>query len=229
MKRGMWGAFLLSGVSISIMLAGGSAATALQTDPRANLGSSPRTGKLETPGPRPDIFAFEPNDSKGRMPVLACGKGQVLDLSIGTAGWVLKLPDGSFAQIVPLSSSSWPLLTGAAWHGPPNGAAGSYPVGYYHYGLKVMIEPCKSLPPVLDVKYMSDNQATLIFDGTIVQQQGGTPYYGFLPGGLTSYQQVLPTSLSGTHTIIVRVENRSGANKPYATPTGVSARISLSR
>jgi hypothetical protein len=139
------------------------------------------------------------------------------------------MPDGSFSPIAPVSSPSWPLLTGAAWYGPPGGGTSSFPVGYYTYSLKVMIERCKAPNAVIDIKYMADNQAVLMQGGTVVQQQGGTPYYGFLPGALTTYHQVLPATVSGIHTITVRVENRSGPNKPYSTPTGVSARIILSR
>lgn len=221
-------ALLLSGASISAALAGAAPASG-QGSPNPVKGSV-RADILESAGPRPDIAAVElDNPGNPRMPTLACRKGQSLDLSIGTPGWKLQMPDGSFSPIVPVSSASWPSLTGAAWHGPPGGGTGSFPVGYYTYSLQVMIEPCKAPNAVLDISYMADNQAVLMVGGTVVQQQAGTPYYGFLPGALTSYHQVLPATVSGTRTLIVRVENRSGPNKPYSTPTGVSARIILSR
>jgi hypothetical protein len=228
MKATLLSPLLLPGVLISAALV--TAPSAAQQSPERATGTSVRSGPLQSAGPRPDISAIEPDSPDNpRMATLACRKGQSLDLSIGTPGWKLKMPDGSLSPIVPLSSPSWPLLTGAPWQGPPNGSSTGFPVGYYTYALKVMFEPCKGPAAVVDVKYMSDNRAKLLLDGVVVQQQAGTPYYGFLPGSLSSFHQVLLATVSGIHTITVEVENRTGPNKPYSTPTGVSAHIVLSR
>jgi hypothetical protein len=158
------------------------------------------------------------------LPCCQCAGGtSTADLSTGTRPWTVASPGGAPGQATAnAANQAWTtMLSPAQWISP---VGNPQTVGTYTYQTQFDARNCVIGSAItVSGKFLADNTATLLIDGTKVVSSQGTANYGFLPGSLTPFSYTIPAGSSGgIHTITLSATNTSG-------PTGIVAQVTATR
>jgi hypothetical protein len=144
------------------------------------------------------------------LPCCRCVDGGTTTVSIdtGTAPWGVSWPSVfGYPAVVPAANPAWAPVPPAQWVGP---AGEPRDPGDYVYQLQFQAPDCV-IPARITIagRFAADNGATLFIDANQVRSSVGTPNYGFLPGGVTSFSAPVPPTPTGLHAIRLVVRNAS--------------------